>query len=190
MNLVTHFLTGYFIARGLKYKHNQFETFFLGICAIIVDIDSIIPGLAHATWTHTILIGMLIGLITAIVVKLVLHDFTKKIGLTWGRAIFLAFLGIASHLIVDVFTFHEVCETDAHIYFWPIWEQSFHMNCIWPGVSYTLRIVIEVVYTAVLIIALLFRLIKNKENPFEMFWYKNWLKYKIELKEENEGTIN
>ncbi len=183
MNFFTHFFTGYAIARGLKYQNDRFEAFYLSAAATIPDFDTLVglfwPEFSHAVFTHTILGGLLFALVFFGCSVLLLHSFFAKLGIPLTRLLGLTLLGLASHFILDIFTYIQPsCVTDAHLYFWPLWDLSFHMNCIWPGVEYWVRILVEVIYTTILVGILLFYDWKVKKyNPFytlvPAFWWRH-----------------
>jgi len=61
------------------------------------------------------------------------------------------------------------------MYFWPIWNFSWHINTIFPGTSYSTRVLVEVVYCV--LVALLiggYQWTYRKQNPFHMFDRRNW----------------
>ena len=183
MNFITHFLTGYGIARCMKYRNDQFEAFYLSASAVIPDFDTLVgffwPAFAHGVFSHTIVGGVLFAMGFFAVTLLILSSFLRHLNLKWPRVLALTMIGLSSHFILDIFTHTQTSTpSDAHLYFWPIWNFSFHMNYIWPGVDYSIRVLVEVVYTAILVILIVFYdwLTKN-HNPFYMlvprFWWQH-----------------
>ncbi len=183
MNFITHFLTGYGIARGLKYQNDRFEAFYLSAAAIIPDFDLLLnlfwTDFAHGVYTHTILGGLLFAFGFFGFAFLLLRSFLAKVDIKWTRLLTLTIIGLASHFLLDIFTHTRTSSpTDAHLYFWPFWDFSFHMNYIWPGVDYTVRILVEVVYTAALAgLIIIYDWFVKKYNLFFMFVPKFWWKY-------------
>ncbi len=186
MNELTHFLTGYLIARLLfKRKNDQFECFFIAFAALIPDFDSFlhlfipIESLEHAIFTHTIIGGVLLTLIYTSVIWLIGKKFIKNLGINYQRLLFLAIIGLASHLVLDIFTYRQdIATTSAHLYFWPISDFSWHLNGFFPDIAYMTRILIEVIYTAIIgAYILFFQWAYKKESPISMLFPKNWLDY-------------
>ncbi len=179
MNFLTHFFTGYALARILGFKHNQFKTFYLSLACTIPDFDFLfIPFFPHGTWTHTILFGSLLTL-AYIGVFLVILKRNSEVEFPSVSFLFaFAFLGFGIHLFQDIFTYlkSDCNDTIAHLYFYPFSNVSYHMNCLWPNVEYWHRIVVEYVYFIPLMGIVIYRWRKYDENPLEMVKKKNWLK--------------
>ncbi len=179
MNFITHFLTGYGIARGLKYQNDRFEAFYLSATAIIPDFDLFVslfwPEFAHGVFSHTILGGLLFAFGFFGFAVLLLHSFLRRLDIKWTRLLALTMIGLATHFLLDIFTHTKTTlPSDAHLYFWPFWDFSFHMNYIW-GVDYWVRILVEVVYTGILVILIVFYdWFAKKHNLFYMFVPKFW----------------
>ena len=199
MNEVTHFLTGYLIARLLlDKKEDHFQTFLVAFAALIPDFDSFlhifipIEPLEHAVFTHTILGGLLLTLIYTSLIWMIGRKFLRHLDLSFKSLVFLTILGVASHFILDVFTYRQdIATTSAHLYFWPLSDFSWHLNGFFPNVAYLTRILIEVVYTAVISsYVLFFQWAHKKENPFTMLKFNNWLSYVEEeaLREESKTS--
>ena len=105
MDIITHFLAAVLVARWRKYKHNQFETCFMGIAGGLPDIDSIAaPWGFHGTYTHTILIGMLLAVVYAAGVMHFGHQFMTELQIPFRRLIGLAMGGVLLHLVLDLDT--------------------------------------------------------------------------------------
>jgi len=184
MNGVTHFFTGYLIARALKNENDRFESFFLGFAALIPDFDVAIgffvPTFQHGVVSHTILGALLFAMVFLLGSYALLHGFVKDMQISFTRLLELTLIGLASHFILDIFTYQADCATTlAHLYFWPIWDQSFHMNCLWPGVTYLERTLVEVIYSAFLVVVIMvYDWGMKKHNPFLMFDPRRWWAYK------------
>ena len=184
MNGATHFFTGYLIARALNNENDRFESFFLGFAALIPDFDVAIgffvPTFQHAVVSHTILGGLLFAMVFLLGSYALLHGFVKDMQIPFTRLLALTLIGLTSHLILDIFTFQVDCATTmAHLYFWPVWNQSFHMNCLWSGVTYLERTLVEVIYSGFLVVVILvYDWGMKKHNPFLMFAPHHWWAYK------------
>ena len=187
MNGITHLVTGYFLARlfgpgqgAARYKHDSFPAVFAAIAAILPDIDSSI-GLPHAQATHTIIAALALAAAFTGIVYAIGFPFLREARLPLGRLLVLAVAGVSSHLLLDVFTFYggTCAGAPAHVYFWPLWGQSFHLDCIF-GASpaiYAARVIVEwATYSPLLLVLLLYRGIKHKENPLAMLYPPSWLR--------------
>ena len=137
----------------------------------------------HAVVTHTI-IGMSILTSLYLLMNWVIgRKFLNKIGLSLKVLIMVALVGMLSHLILDVFTYREdIITTNAHLYFWPLWNFSFHLNAFFPKSIYPniyiIRLAIEIIYTAFIGSYIIFyQWSYKKENPFLMFNPNFWLHY-------------
>ncbi len=190
MNSITHFLTGYLLGRIVfKKKNDHFIPFFCGMVAILPDIDQflhlIIPIqiFEHAVITHTIIGMLILTLLYTLVNWAVGRRFLKNININFKLLIMVALAAMLSHLIIDIFTYREdIWTTNAHLYFWPLWNFSFHLNAffhqsVFPNI-YLIRLAIEIIYSAILGIYIIFyQWAYKKENPFLMFNPKLWLNY-------------
>jgi len=190
MNEATHFFTGYLLGTlGFKKKNDHFLPFFIAMAAILPDIDQflhlIIPIdiFEHAVATHTILGALILTSAYTLIIWTVGRKFflDQKINLSF--LFLMAILGMSSHLFLDIFTYREdIYTTNAHLYFWPVWNISIHLNYffhqdIFPNI-YTVRILIEVIYSVVIGSYILFyQWYHKKESPFAMLFPKNWLTY-------------
>jgi LexA-binding, inner membrane-associated putative hydrolase len=196
MNEIIHLLTGYLIAflmrkeRENKYFNNgRFEVIFCGISALLPDlVEFLTPGRPHGSWTHTIIFGTLMAIVYASLTFVAGRKLFRKQGIFYLRLILLSWLCVMSHLVLDTFTHQKFRCTEAvanglHIYFWPIWDQSFHLDCLF-GWSYLTRALIEwAFYIPLVLIFLIYRKKKYQENPFHCLNYHNW--FKIEANHEN-----
>lgn len=189
MNEILHFLTGYFIAltwlNSKKKQSNAFEThkwllIITGMAGLIPDFsEGFLPFSPHGTWTHTILgtIGLTLGF--TLIVYLLCKDTLKNHEISGKELITLTMIAALSHLILDIFTHQKFRCVEAtadmiHIYFWPLWDQSFHMDCLF-GWSYTIRIIIEwVIYMPIILLWIIIRWRKNHENPLQIFFPRKW----------------
>lgn len=179
MNTFCHFLFGYWLARLRKHRYDQFESFFLAFASIVPDLDLIL-AIPHATWTHTLLISLGMGLGFVLLTGLIGSKFLKQIHFSFFMMLVYAIIGILGHLFLDIFTYlHEDCATSlAHQYLWPWVDLSFHMNCLWPGVEYWHRVVIEWVFVfPPLVIWMLYNWVKKGENLFHVLSPKHWKQY-------------
>ncbi|MHA1265751.1 MAG: metal-dependent hydrolase [Candidatus Helarchaeota archaeon] len=154
MNEAIHFATGYLLAFGLRYKFNRFECLFLAVCALVPDFDFIINlffPFEHGVISHTLLGGFLFVSIFTIITWMFVRAFPHRLNLTLSRLLILATFGMLSHLLLDSFTFLPpgTGELDHHLYFWPIWNFPVHINTIFPGATYEMRIWVEIVYCVV-----------------------------------------
>nr|MDO8110140.1 metal-dependent hydrolase [Candidatus Sigynarchaeota archaeon] len=187
MNGITHMVTGYFIARLFRrnpgkqrFAHDEFPVLFTAFAAILPDIDSSI-GIPHAQATHTLVIAALLAVAYTAVVFLAGFPFLRKARYAFSQLLVLALLGVISHLALDIFTYYGAdCSTAlAHQYFWPLWNQSFHLDCLiapMPPV-YLLRALVEwAFYSPFLLVVLIYRGFKHKENPLAMFNPTAWLR--------------
>lgn len=179
MNWLTHFFTGYAIARILGYKHDEFKTFYISLACTIPDFDFLfIPFFPHGTWTHTIVFGSLLTLTFIAVFSMILKKIPE---MEFPELQFLfgfAFLGLGVHLFQDIFTYlkSDCNNTIAHLYLYPLSTASYHMNCLWSGIEYWHRIAAEYLYFIPLMAIILYRGKKFNENPIEMLRKKNWIK--------------
>lgn len=194
MNTATHFFTGYLLGRLLGNRNNTFKNdhfipFFMGIVAILPDIDGflhlIIPihFFEHAMFSHTIIGALLFTLIYTVGIWGVGKKVFKKMNISPLFLLSAALIAISSHLILDIFTYREdIYTTDAHLYFWPLWNASFHLNLFFHQSIYSniylVRILIEVIYSMFLIVIILFYgWFYKKESPFAALIPRNWIKY-------------
>ncbi|MHA1150873.1 MAG: metal-dependent hydrolase [Promethearchaeota archaeon] len=193
MNTLTHFLTGYLIGRGAfrdrGFKNDYIIPFFAAMVAVLPDLDAFIYSVTgwelfyHAVFTHTIIGALLFTAIFTLIIWAIGAPLFKKLQINFGFLCIVALAGISSHLILDIFTYREeIYTTNAHLYFWPICNVSFHLNFFFPRSMYPniyfVRILIEVIYTAFLVILIIiYGWFIKKENPFAMFFPHNWLEY-------------
>jgi len=180
MNIATHFGAGYLAARCLRCGSGRFETFFLGAAAALPDLDALPEGLfrsfEHAGITHTVIGGAALEGIFVVATLLALRGFLRSAGIGAARLAALAAAGLLVHLVLDVGTFSGACGVRrAHIYFWPLWDQSFHMDCLWAGVERWHRVLVEAVVSAALaagIVVVDWGIRKN--NPIHAFDPRRW----------------
>lgn len=189
MNTLTHFFTGYLVARlGFKKKNDHFLCLFAAMTAILPDFDEflhlIIPieSFEHAIFTHTIIGALLFTVIYVVIVWGIGHNFLKNIDVGIKLLLLVAITGMASHLFLDIFTYREdVYTSNAHLYFWPVWNYSFHLNRFFPesasSTIHDLRLLIEIIYSVVIGALILYQWAYKKENPFFMFFPDKWLNY-------------
>lgn len=181
INELTHFFTGYLIAAYfLKKRHDSFETFYVSMAALIPDLDSIINifiPFEHGVLTHTLIGGTLFTLIYTGIIWIMGSRLFKEKNMRFLSLFGLAMIGMLSHLLLDSFTFFYSYQSDAthHMYLWPISTFPVHINTLFPGITYEIRVWVEVMYSIILAgIILIHGWIYKKENPFLMFNPNNW----------------
>lgn len=182
MNSPIHFCTGYLAGRALGYREHRFEPLYVAVAAYAPDLDSPLSGffpvLAHGIWTHTIAGVAVISVILATLSYSMFICFKKPHPFGFGKLLGLAFLGGMTHLTLDTFTFYE-SNADAlhHMYFWPLWNFPWHINTLFPGTSYTVRVLIEVLYSILVAFIILVRQWWGRgQNPFRMFNPRGWFR--------------
>lgn len=192
MNGLTHFAFGFFIARYLlKRRNGSFSVLLVSIGALIPDIDSFIGifiPFEHGVFTHTIIGGLLFTSIYAASIWGIGCSFLRENGYSFAVVLGLASLGMVSHLFLDSFTYYVSYQVDGahHMYFWPIWDFPVHINTIFPGATYQIRVLVEVLVSVALgVIILIYGWIIKKENPFSMFNANNWFSNEILLQEQD-----
>jgi membrane-bound metal-dependent hydrolase YbcI (DUF457 family) len=187
VNGITHMLTGYFLARAFKkgdgankYAHDSFPAVFTAIAAILPDIDSSI-GIPHAQATHTILGALALAVALTGLAYALGFPFLREVKIPAVQLLAMAAAGVLSHLLLDTFTYYDgpCVGSPAHVYFWPLWGQSFHLDCLFgatPAV-YLARVLVEwAFYSPFLVVLVLYRGIKHKENPLAMLCPVSWLR--------------
>jgi membrane-bound metal-dependent hydrolase YbcI (DUF457 family) len=180
-------LTGYFLARafkkgdgGSKHAHDSFPAVFTAIAAILPDIDSSI-GIPHAQATHTIIGALALAVAFTGLIFTMGFPFLREVGMPVVQLLAMATAGVLSHLLLDTFTYYggPCVGSPAHVYFWPLWGQSFHLDCLFgatPAV-YLARVLVEwAFYSPFLVVLALYRGIKHKENPLAMLCPVSWLR--------------
>lgn len=183
MNSPIHFCTGYLAGRALGYREHRFETFFVAVAAYSPDFDSYLSGIsplfAHGIWTHTLVGVAAMSLVLAALAAAAMALFRPagRIGFPklWG----LAMVGGLTHLLLDAFTYYY-SEGDAthHMYFWPVWNFPWHINTMFPGATFTVRVWVEVVYSvAVASFILLYQWAWRRQNPFRIFDPRGWFSH-------------
>jgi hypothetical protein len=185
MNFVIHFLVAVLVARCLGYKHDQFETFFIGVAGCLPDIDSIVYFWGyHGTYTHTILIGIGIAFIFAEIVNIIENSLMKDLGVSIKNLCELAILGVLLHLFLDLDTLssYPCATTIEHMYFWPIWLQSFQGDCLSANFQMWHRDLIEYSILLLMIIIFGYRWLKKKEIFYEIASKSHWQTYYINKK--------
>jgi membrane-bound metal-dependent hydrolase YbcI (DUF457 family) len=186
MNEGLHFFTGYLIALAyLKPKDQKrtaywgFGAFIGGFSGLLPDVGELFGNFGHGTWTHTILVASLMAVVLASIIILFARDLLFYIGIQPKQLVMLMWLAAMSHLVLDIFTHQQFecvqAELDfKHIYFWPFWGQSFHMDCLF-GWSYLVRIVVEwAIYLPIIVGILFYRHRKYGENPFASLNFHHW----------------
>jgi membrane-bound metal-dependent hydrolase YbcI (DUF457 family) len=180
MNGPIHFTTGYLAGRALGYREHRFEALYMAVAAYSPDFDSQLirfsPFFAHGIWTHTIVGVLVMGTVLAACVALLLLCFKRPLPVSFRRLLYLSILGGLTHLGLDAFTFYY-SEADAthHMYFWPVWNFPWHINTVFPGATFTLRVWVEVIYSvAVASFILLYQWAYRRQNPFHAFDPRRW----------------
>jgi membrane-bound metal-dependent hydrolase YbcI (DUF457 family) len=195
MNELFHFFTGYLIVlwarnrmdpsheKTTRHPASGVLTFCGGMAGLIPDIyEFLYPVMGHATWTHTIIgtvgLSLVFGILMWLLIKQYLPASQQKFAWVVGILILAAF----SHLFLDIFTHtkfrcEEAVASFTHIYFWPIWDISFHLDCLF-GWSYGVRVLIEwSVYLPLLFGTLLWRWKNRGEHPLAVFNWKTWAEF-------------
>lgn len=182
MNGPIHFCTGYLAGRALGYREHRFETLYIAVAAYSPDFDSYLsrfsPFFAHGIWTHTVVGVVVTSLVLATLTKVALLLFKRPAPLSFSKLLGLAVIGGLTHLLLDAFTFYY-SEADAthHMYFWPIWNFPWHINTMFPGVTFRVRVWVEVIYSVgVASVILLYQWLYRGQNPFRMFDPRGWFR--------------
>ena len=91
------------------------------------------PSYYHAGITHTFIFGILASFIISLIIFLFLRRKNESIEMNQLLYLFLyALLGIFLHFMMDLFTTANEYAIFHHVYFWPIWNFSFHIGYIFP----------------------------------------------------------
>ncbi|MHA1340857.1 MAG: hypothetical protein ACTSRZ_12740 [Promethearchaeota archaeon] len=171
-----HFNKKIFINLRNNFKNIYFFSMYLGIAALLPDFDSILM-LEHGTITHTIIGTTILAISFGSIIYFTGKIVWKILFFNYQRFLFYTFIAAYSHLFLDIFThqkFDPVGCITKHIYFWPIWNQSFHLDCLF-GLSYSFRIICEfAIYAPILFLLLLYRWRKYKDDFFCILNYKLW----------------
>ncbi len=182
MNSPVHFCTGYLSGRALGYQEHRFEVLYVAVAAWASDFDSLLsrfsPLFAHGIWTHTLVGVAVMGVVLSAVTFGIFAGFRITPSIKFSRLLGLALLGGTTHLLLDMFTFYEsVADADHHRYFWPLWNFSWHINTLFPRVSYTARVWVEVLYSILVASIILgYQWSYRRQNPFRMFNPRNWFR--------------
>ena len=137
MNTISHFLAAYLIGRKIGLTREKL--FLVTLFGIISDFDVPFfylimgfknPSIYHAGITHTFLFGMISAVIASLI--MLFHDSRKNdTPLTLKSFLMLvscAMLGLTIHLGMDVITTANMYASFHHLYFWPLWNFSFHIE--------------------------------------------------------------
>jgi hypothetical protein len=109
-----------------------------------------------------IISASLLGLAYATVVSLIGFPVLKKLGISYQRLLLLARVACMTRLFLDIcnhqkFMCAEAEQSGVYIYFWPIWNRSFHLDYLF-GWSYLTRYLIEcVIYMPILLALIIYR---------------------------------
>ena len=185
MNEFVHFSTGYLAGRALGYREYRFEALYTAVAAYSPDFDmqlqAFLPVFAHGIWTHTLVGVAGMSLVLSVAASAAMRLFRTPVPIHFRRLLGLALLGGTTHLLLDACTFYE-SQADAthHMYFWPVWNFPWHINTVFPGVTYSARVWVEVVYSVlVAFIILLYQWAYRRQNPFRMFDPRGWFRQDI-----------
>ncbi len=182
MNSPVHFFTGYLAGRALGYREHRFETLYVAAAAYAPDLDSLLSGpvpfFAHGIWTHTLAGVIVMSVILSAVTFGIFTCLRIKSGLRYMRLLGLALLGGSTHLVLDAFTYYEsAADATHHMYFWPFWKFPWHINTLFPTVSYTTRVGVEVLYSVLVAVLILgYQWGYRGQNPFRMFNPRGWFR--------------
>jgi len=131
---------GYLIGRALNLEKEKL--FLISLMSIIPDFDVFIfyiitgfqnPSYFHAGITHTFIFGIIASVILSLVLFLFLPRKDESLKTNELFYLFLyALLGIALHFMMDLFTTANEYAIFHHLYFWPIWNFSFHIGYFFP----------------------------------------------------------
>jgi len=180
MNGPIHCCTGYLAARALGYREYRFEALFISLGAYSPDFDiplrRLFPGIEHGVWTHTIIGAILTACLFAGIVYILLCRFYSAASVSCIRLLGLATFGAGTHLFLDAFTFYySVSDATHHRYFWPVWYFPWHINTMFPGVSFRIRVWVEVIYSFVVAgYILMYQWGFRGENPFRALFPEKW----------------
>ncbi len=182
LNGIVHFSTGYLAGRALGYREYRFQTLYVAVAAYSPDFDlqlqSFSPFFAHGIWTHTAVGVAVMSFALAVIARVGLALCSPPVPIRFVPLWGMAMLGGLSHLFLDGFTYYE-SPADAvhHMYLWPLWNFPWHINTVCPGVSYTTRVWVEVIYSVFVgVFILLYQWAGRKQNPFRMFDPRGWFK--------------
>ncbi len=182
MNGPIHICTGYLAGRALGYREYRFETLYVAAAAYAPDLDSLLnklsPVFVHGVWTHTLAGVAVMSVLFAAGAAALLAVLGRKPHPGIGTLTVLAFLGGATHLFLDAFTFYEsAADASHHLYFWPLWNFPWHINTLFPGASYTVRVLVEVLYSLFAAsIILVYQWLCRGQNPFRMLNPRGWFR--------------
>lgn len=189
MNGPIHFCTGYLTARALGYREHRFEPVYVAVAAYAPDFDmplsKLSPFFAHGIWTHTLAGVLAMSVALSALVRVALLLFRPDVSLGYWKLLGLAILGGVTHLLLDAFTFYY-SEGDAthHMYFWPLWNFPWHINTMFPGVSFTVRVWVEVFYSILVAgIIVLYQWAYRGQNPLRIVDPRRWF-------EPTDGTTS
>ena len=166
-----------------KYRFSSFECFFAGFAAFSPDFDSFINKfvpMEHGVFSHTVLGALLFALAATLLVYPFVHGFPKGSRIAFGRLFLIAAVGVISHLLLDLVPYlpddpvERAGEIDHHMYFWPLWDFPVHLNTIFSGYTYTMRVIVEVVYMVLLGSVLLYEWFAKRRLFAKSFYPPFW----------------
>ncbi len=141
MNPISHFLAAYLIGRKLNLTRGKL--FLITFFGIISDFDVPFfyillgfknPSFYHAGITHTLIFGLLAAIIaTVIAIIIELRKKKENVSVKYFLMFFsIAMLGFIIHISLDVITVANEYASLHHLYFWPLWNFSFHIEYMFP----------------------------------------------------------
>ena len=127
------------------------------------------PSYFHAGITHTLVFGILSSVIISLIIFLLKRrkDESIKVNQLF-HFILCAILGILLHLIMDLFTTANEYAIFHHIYFWPVWNFSFHIGYILPlpdNVIWSIQLIVNFSIVGVL----LYDYLSAEKRPWNLF---------------------
>jgi len=119
------------------------------------------------------------ALILSIVVCLIAYPFLHLAQITRRTVFFVTQGAVLGHLMIDLFTYNSDCTANrTHLYFWPVWDQSFNLNCVFNDSTavFVVRVLVEwAICFPISLTIVTFRWYFRKENPFEMLFPAHWV---------------
>ena len=137
----------------------------------------------HGVFSHTIVGAMLFALFSSLLVYPFVRKFPENSTIPFSRLMALSTVGVFSHLLFDLIPYlpdepvARANEIDHHMYFWPLWDFPVHFNTIFPGYTYTIRVIVEVVYMVQLGAFLIYDWLKNNrlfaKSLYPPYWHQS-----------------
>ena len=157
------------------------------MAALIPDFDQIINlfiPFEHGIFTHTLIGGFLFTLGYTGIIWIIGRDFFKENSSSFLFLLGLTTIGMLSHLLLDSFTFYYSYESShtSHMYFWPIWDFPVHINTMFPGATWEIRVLVEVLFSIFLaVVIIIYGWLIKHENPLLMFSPEQWVLYTSDI---------